>query len=106
MCDTGAKKIFNCTGGGAQGISVNCHDNYAYTLDCQWVDVTELKYRPSRTYTIRLIANPSFKVAESDYSNNVALCKIVDYGSYVVLRDRRCILGKSRKIGGISALVY
>lgn len=93
VCDPGVSKTFNCRNRGDQGISVNCHDNYDYTLDCQWVDITDLSYIPVRQYMLRLVANPSLKVAESDYTNNVALCKIADYGSYIS-KIQKCYLGK------------
>ena len=90
-CDDGVDQFYFCRNRGDQGISINCHDNYDYTLDCQWVDVTDLKVS-GRSYKLRVIANPAFKVGESDYSNNVALCDITDRRSYVIVNE--CIQGK------------
>ena len=70
---------------------MNCHDNYDYTLDCQWIDVTDLNVI-GRSFKLRLVANPAYKVAESDYSNNVVLCDIMDYKTQIRVGD--CIQGK------------
>lgn len=90
-CDEGVDKFYFCENRGDQGISVNCHDNYDYTLDCQWVDVTDLTAR-GRSYKLRLVANPALKVGESDYSNNVVLCDVIDRGRYVTVGA--CLQGK------------
>ncbi|GFR64894.1 lysyl oxidase-like protein [Elysia marginata] len=42
-CDHGISPRFNCRGYGEQGLSVNCSDNYMYNIDCQWIDVTDIK---------------------------------------------------------------
>ncbi|XP_066934900.1 lysyl oxidase homolog 2B-like [Clytia hemisphaerica] len=73
MCDHSVSKRYNCTGKGDQGISVGCADNYKFNIDCQWIDVTDLEYG---LYTLRVIVNPLRKALESDYLNNVVICKI------------------------------
>jgi hypothetical protein len=50
-----------------QGISPGWSDVYDRSLDCQWVDVTDV---PAGDYVLRLTANPEFVFEESDYSNN------------------------------------
>lgn len=89
-CDDGVDQFYFCRDGGDQGISVNCHDNYDYTLDCQWVDVTDLTVR-GRSFKLRLVANPGLKVSESDYSNNVVLCDVIDRRSRIEVGE--CIVG-------------
>ncbi|XP_066927214.1 lysyl oxidase homolog 2B-like [Clytia hemisphaerica] len=72
-CDHSVSKRYNCTGKADQGISVGCADNYKFNIDCQWIDVTGLQYGE---YTLRVIVNPIRKALESDYLNNVVVCKI------------------------------
>ena len=73
QCDTGVGKMYNCTNKGDQGISVGCADNYANSIDCQWVDVTDV---PNGNYSLMVHLNPTKIVVESDYDNNVASCEI------------------------------
>ncbi len=56
---------YNCSD---QGISAGWADVYSHTLDCQWIDTTDL---PSGDYTLRLTVNPEQLLVESDYSNNI-----------------------------------
>ena len=81
-CESGLKKIYNCTDKGDQGISVGCADNYASTIDCQWVDVTDIE---DGNYTLMVHLNPSRRIVESDYSNNVASCEVHYHNSSVVV---------------------
>ena len=50
-----------------QGISVGMGDNYDYTVDYQWLELTTV---PSGTYTVVNTVNPNRTIMESDYSNN------------------------------------
>lgn len=34
---------YKCANYGDQGISINCSDIYKHNIDCQWVDISELK---------------------------------------------------------------
>ncbi|XP_071536941.1 lysyl oxidase homolog 2 isoform X1 [Panulirus ornatus] len=76
-CLPGVEPTFKCANFGDQGISPGCTDTYAYNIDCQWVDITDLK---PGTYTFKLAINPEFKVAEKSFDNNAASCELI-YGA-------------------------
>ncbi|XP_060530053.1 lysyl oxidase homolog 3 [Cylas formicarius] len=71
QCLPGIVPRYACANYGDQGISVNCSDIYKYSVDCQWIDVTDLE--PGH-YILKVIVNPAFKVAEMKYDNNAAVC--------------------------------
>jgi hypothetical protein len=50
-----------------EGISVGQGDNYDYTVDFQWLDITGVA---SGTYTVVNTVNPDRSITESDYANN------------------------------------
>ncbi|GAV05681.1 hypothetical protein RvY_15774 [Ramazzottius varieornatus] len=72
-CDEPWQKKYNCANFGDQGISVGCFDIYKHDVDCQWIDLTDVK---PGTYTFKVTVNPDTKVAEMRYDNNVVLCKL------------------------------
>lgn len=72
-CDRGVSRQFQCAGFGDQGLSVNCSDNYLWDIDCQWIDITDIK--PGK-YTFLMEINPTMMVAELDFDNNVARCDL------------------------------
>lgn len=67
----GVRPKFACANYGDQGISVNCTDIYRYTVDCQWVDISDIE---PGIYTLKVAVNPEFKVPEISYENNAAVC--------------------------------
>lgn len=88
-CHTNIPKKYACANYGDQGISVGCVDTYHHNIDCQWVDITDL--RPG-TYYFKVSVNPELKVAELSYDNNAATC-IVHF-DYVSAQVYNCTLGR------------
>ncbi|EDO37718.1 predicted protein, partial [Nematostella vectensis] len=88
-CDAGIHRHWNCTDGGDQGVKPNCYDEYKWTIDCQWIDVTD---RPHGNYRLQIKVNPNQMVAETDYDNNIAMCDAYDYGSFLLMQN--CYLGE------------
>jgi len=68
FCEGGAVPRFDSCD--FQGLSAGCTDEYAYTLGCQYIEVTGL---PDGAYTLRVTVDPLDEIAESDESNNAAL---------------------------------
>lgn len=81
-CDAGFEKRWNCTRGGDQGISPGCYDIYKSSIDCQWIDFTDIRQRDSFILRVRL--NPRNQVAETDFRNNIAKCFVHYYGQIVI----------------------
>lgn len=79
QCEPGVQRKYACANYGDQGISVNCYDIYKYTVDCQWVDITDLE--PGE-YTLQISTNPEFKVPEMAYDNNSARCRLLYTETY------------------------
>jgi len=50
-----------------EGISVGAGDNYDYTVDFQWLDITKVA---SGRYTVVNTVNPDRSIVEKSYSNN------------------------------------
>lgn len=74
QCLPGVEPKYACVNYGDQGITVNCSDIYKHTVDCQWVDISDLE---PGNYRIKVAVNPEYKVAELDYTNNAAMCDFV-----------------------------
>ncbi|GIX75534.1 lysyl oxidase homolog 2A [Caerostris extrusa] len=86
-CLPGTEKKYACANYGDQGISVGCSDTYLHTVDCQWVDITDLT---PGIYNFKVSINPEFKVAELNYDNNAAVCNL--YYNAVSVRIFNCTL--------------
>ncbi|ERL91047.1 hypothetical protein D910_08389 [Dendroctonus ponderosae] len=74
QCLPGVEPKYACANYGDQGITVNCSDIYKHTVDCQWVDISDLD---PGNYKIKIAVNPECKIAEMDYRNNAALCDFI-----------------------------
>ncbi|XP_062860526.1 lysyl oxidase homolog 1 [Trichomycterus rosablanca] len=72
MCDFGHLKRYACTSH-TQGLSPGCYDTYNADIDCQWIDITDVK---PGNYILKIQVNPKYTVRESDYSNNIVRCNI------------------------------
>jgi hypothetical protein len=59
-------KQFNCE---EQGIQRGWSDLYGNTLDCQWLDITDV---PPGDYRIQVTLNPSRALQEVTLDNNIA----------------------------------
>ncbi|KAL2092854.1 hypothetical protein ACEWY4_012652 [Coilia grayii] len=77
-CDPGYYRRYACTSH-TQGLSPGCYDTYNADIDCQWIDITDV--RPGK-YILKVTVNPGFQVPESDFSNNVVRCDVHYTGHY------------------------
>ncbi|XP_017558674.1 lysyl oxidase homolog 1 [Pygocentrus nattereri] len=78
-CDFGHLKRYACTAH-TQGLSPGCYDTYNADIDCQWIDITDIK---PGNYILKLQVNPKYLVLESDFTNNIIRCNIHYTGRFV-----------------------
>ncbi|OAF70690.1 Lysyl oxidase [Intoshia linei] len=91
-CLPNIRKKYICQGYGKQGISVGCADSYFSNIDCQWVDITDL--RPGN-YDLVVHVNPDKRVAELNYDNNVVKCSFTYTGTKIRVGGCSFISGRT-----------
>jgi len=64
--DVGCEKVYTCD---EQGIQRGWSDLYGNTLDCQWLDITDV---PPGKYFVEVVLNPSRQFEEVTLDNNAA----------------------------------
>jgi len=68
--DVGCSKVHGCYN---QGIQAGWSDLYGNTLDCQWLDITEV---PAGDYRLKVSLNPSHELEEVTFNNNTAIVPV------------------------------
>lgn len=68
--NVGCSKIYDCYN---QGIQAGWSDLYGNTLDCQWLDITDI---PAGNYQLKVSLNPSQSFQEVSFQNNTAIVPV------------------------------
>ncbi len=69
---------------GDQGVSAGCFDVYHNSLQCQWIDITEV---PDGDYELIVTTNPEGRISETDLDNNSATVSVRLAGDEVSVLD-------------------
>lgn len=100
---TGGKRSFcmldtACPGGGTrvytdcqdQGISPGCYDEYAPTLGCQYIDVTDVPDVTTRAFRLRVTLDPDDLLPDVDRTNNAVEVALPGCGDGIVQEGEEC----------------
>jgi hypothetical protein len=68
--DIACDKKYDCAN---QGIQAGWADSYGWSLDCSWLDVTDLI---PGSYIIHLAVNPERRIDEESYTNNLGCVRV------------------------------
>jgi hypothetical protein len=87
-----------CPGGGTrvytdcefQGISPGCYDEYAPTLGCQYIDVTDVPDVATRAFRLRVTLDADALLPDIDRTNNAAEFALPGCGDRIVQEDEDC----------------